>query len=122
MNLKKADREKVITLIEKYGEAFKWCFNREYTNGYIEHFGLMKFNSACYNGDLILLKLDIFKENNITDIYEGIPNKEVEEAVRTFFIKEFKKHMKTILPIHFQEQDKLKKAEREKEKELKAKK
>lgn len=120
MGLKKKDREKVDMIIDKYVEAFIWCFNEEYTNKYLERFALMKYESGLYNNDFTHAKLDIFNENDIVDTYDGIDDKDINETLKTYFLKTFKKKMKEALPQHFEEIKKQKKAE--KEAELKKKK
>ena len=122
MGLKKKDREKVDMIIDKYVEAFVWCFNEEYTNKYLERFALMKYESGLYNNDFTHAKLDIFNENDIVDTYDGIENKDINETLKTYFLKTFKKKMKEALPQHFEEIKKQKKAEKEKESEAKGKK
>ena len=122
MGLKKKDREKVDMIIDKYIEAFVWCFNEEYTNKYLERFALMKYESGLYNNDFTHAKLDIFNENDIVDTYDGIENKDINETLKTYFLKTFKKKMKEALPQHFEEIKKQKKAEKEKESEAKGKK
>ena len=123
MGLKKTDREKVDMIIDKYVEAFVWCFNEEYTNKYLERFALMKYESGLYNNDFTHAGLDIFNENDIVDTYDGIDdNKDVNEILKTYFVKTFKKKMKEVLPQHFEEIKKQKKAEKEKEAEAKGKK
>lgn len=121
MSIKKKDREKIDGLLDSYANAFKYCFNSEFTNKYLEHFAEMKYESALYNSDLLHLRLEIFETNGIDDTYEGIPNTEVDKELRTYFIKGFKKRMKEILPTYFEELSKEKKAEKEKEKEAKGK-
>ena len=49
-------------------------------------------------------------------------NKDVNEILKTYFVKTFKKKMKEVLPQHFEELKKQKKAEKEKEAEAKGKK
>ena len=122
MGLKKKDREKVDMIIDKYVEAFVWCFNEEYTNKYLERFALMKYESGLYNNDFTHAGLDIFNENDIVDTYDGIENEEINETLKTYFVKTFKKKMKEALPQHFEEIKKQKKAEKEKEAEAKGKK
>ena len=122
MGLKKKDREKVDMIIDKYVEAFVWCFNEEYTNKYLERFALMKYESGLYNNDFTHVGLDIFNENDIVDTYDGIANEEINEILKTYFLKTFKKKMKEALPQHFEEIKKQKKAEKEKESEAKGKK
>ena len=122
MGLKKKDREKVDMIIDKYVEAFVWCFNEEYTNKCLERFALMKYESGLYNNDFTHAKLDIFNENDIVDTYDGIENKDINETLKTYFLKTFKKKMKEALPQHFEEIKKQKKAEKEKESEAKGKK
>ena len=122
MGLKKKDREKVDMIIDKYVEAFVWCFNEEYTNKYLERFALMKYESGLYNNDFTHAGLDIFNENDIVDTYDGIENKDINETLKTYFLKTFKKKMKEALPQHFEEIKKQKKAEKEKESEAKGKK
>ena len=122
MSIKKKDREKIDGLIDSYVNAYKLCFNREYTNKYLDRFANMKYESSLYNSDLLHLRLDIFTENDITDTYDGIENEELNEELKTYFVRVFKKKMKEILPLHFEELDKQKKAEKEKEKEAKGKK
>lgn len=122
MGLKKKDREKVDMIIDKYVEAFIWCFNEEYTNKYLERFALMKYESGLYNNDFTHAKLDIFNENDIGDTYDGIENEEINETLKIYFLKTFKKKMKEALPQHFEEIKKQKKAEKEKEAEAKGKK
>ena len=122
MGLKKKDREKVDMIIDKYVEAFVWCFNEEYTNKYLERFALMKYESGLYNNDFTHAGLDIFNENDIVDTYDGIENEETNETLKTYFVKTFKKKMKEALPQHFEEIKKQKKAEKEKEAEAKGKK
>ena len=115
MGLKKKDREKVDMIIDKYVEAFVWCFNEEYTNKYLERFALMKYESGLYNNDFTHAGLDIFNENDIVDTYDGITNEEINETLKTYFVKTFKKKMKEALPQHFEEIKKQKKAEKESE-------
>ena len=79
MGLKKKDREKVDMIIDKYVEAFVWCFNEEYTNKYLERFTLMKYESGLYNNDFTHAGLDILNDNDITDTYEGIENEEIKK-------------------------------------------
>ena len=122
MGLKKKDREKVDMIIDKYVEAFVWCFNEEYTNKYLEIFTLMKYESGLYNNDFTHAGLDIFNENDIVDTYDGIDDKDINETLKTYFLKTFKKKMKEALPQHFEEIKKQKKAEKEKEAEAKGKK
>ena len=122
MGLKKKDREKVDMIIDKYVEAFVWCFNEDYTNKYLERFTLMKYESGLYNNDFTHAGLDIFNENDIVDTYDGIENEEINETLKTYFVKTFKKKMKEALPQHFEEIKKQKKAEKEKEAEAKGKK
>ena len=122
MGLKKKDREKVDMIIDKYVEAFVWCFNEEYTNKYLERFALMKYESGLYNNDFTHARLDILNENDIGDTYDGIDDKEINETLKTYFVKTFKKKMKEALPQHFEEIKKQKKAEKEKESEAKGKK
>lgn len=122
MGLKKKDREKVDMIIDKYVEAFVWCFNEEYTNKYLERFALMKYESGLYNNDFTHAGLDIFNENDIVDTYDGIDDKDINEILKTYFLKTFKKKMKEALPQHFEEIKKQKKAEKEKESEAKGKK
>ena len=122
MGLKKKDREKVDMIIDKYVEAFVWCFNEEYTNKYLERFALMKYESGLYNNDFTHAGLDIFNENDIVDTYDGIDDKDINETLKTYFLKTFKKKMKEALPQHFEEIKKQKKAEKEKEAEAKGKK
>lgn len=122
MSIKKKDREKIDSLIDSYVNAYKLCFNREYTNKYLDRFACMKYESSLYNSDLLHLRLDIFAENDITDTYDGIENKELNEELKTYFVKVFKKKMKEVLPLHFEELDKIKKAEKEAEKQAKGKK
>lgn len=122
MGLKKKDREKVDMIIDKYVEAFVWCFNEEYTNKYLERFALMKYESGLYNNDFTHAGLDIFNENDIVDTYDGIDDKDINETLKTYFLKTFKKKMKEALPQHFEEIKKQKKAEKEKESEAKGKK
>lgn len=122
MGLKKKDREKVDMIIDKYVEAFVWCFNEEYTNKYLERFALMKYESGLYNNDFTHARLDILNENDIVDTYDGIDDKDVNETLKTYFVKTFKKKMKEALPQHFEEIKKQKKAEKEKEAEAKGKK
>ena len=122
MGLKKKDREKVDMIIDKYVEAFVWCFNEEYTNKYLERFALMKYESGLYNNDFTHVGLDIFNENDIVDTYDGINNEEINETLKIYFLKTFKKKMKEALPQHFEEIKKQKKAEKEKESEAKGKK
>ena len=122
MSIKKKDREKIDGLIDSYVNAYKLCFNREYTNKYLDRFANMKYESSLYNSDLLHLRLDIFAENNITDTYDGIENEELNEEIKTYFVKVFKKKMKEVLPLHFEELDKIKKAEKEAEKQAKGKK
>ncbi len=122
MGLKKKDREKVDMIIDKYVEAFVWCFNEEYTNKYLERFALMKYESGLYNNDFTHARLDILNENDIVDTYDGIDDKDINETLKTYFLKTFKKKMKEALPQHFEEIKKQKKAEKEKESEAKGKK
>ena len=122
MGLKKKDREKVDMIIDKYVEAFVWCVNEEYTNKYLERFALMKYESGLYNNDFTHVGLDIFNENDIVDTYDGIENEEINETLKIYFVKTFKKKMKEALPQHFEEIKKQKKAEKEKESEAKGKK
>ena len=122
MGLKKKDREKVDMIIDKYVEAFVWCFNEEYTNKYLERFALMKYESGLYNNDFTHAGLDIFNENDIVDTYDGIDDKDINETLKIYFLKTFKKKMKEALPQHFEEIKKQKKAEKEKESEAKGKK
>ena len=122
MGLKKKDREKVDMIIDKYVEAFVWCFNEEYTNKYLERFALMKYESGLYNNDFTHAGLDIFNENDIVDTYDGIDDKDINETLKTYFLKKYKKKMKEALPQHFEEIKKQKKAEKEKEAEAKGKK
>ena len=123
MGLKKKDREKVDMIIDKYVKAFVWCFNEEYTNKYLERFALMKYESGLYNNDFTHAGLDIFNENDIVDTYDGIDdNKDVNEILKTYFVKTFKKKMKEVLPQHFEEIKKQKKEEKAKEDEAKGKK
>ena len=109
-------------IIDKYVEAFVWCFNEEYTNKYLERFALMKYESGLYNNDFTHAGLDIFNENDIVDTYDGIDDKDINETLKTYFLKTFKKKMKEALPQHFEEIKKQKKAEKEKEAEAKGKK
>lgn len=122
MGLKKKDREKVDMIIDKYVEAFVWCFNEEYTNKYLERFALMKYESGLYNNDFTHAKLDIFNENDIVDTYDGIDDKDINETLKTYFLKTFKKKMKEALPQHFEEIKKQKKKEKEEKNESKGKK
>ena len=122
MGLKKKDREIVDMIIDKYVEAFVWCFNEEYTNKYLERFALMKYESGLYNNDFTHAGLDIFNANDIVDTYDGIDDKDINETLKTYFLKTFKKKMKEALPQHFEEIKKQKKAEKEKEAEAKGKK
>lgn len=122
MNLKKKDREKVDIIVDNYTEAFVWCFNEEYTNKYLERFALMKYESGLYNNDFTHAGLDIFNDNDIIDTYDGIEDEEINQALKTYFVKTFKKKMKEVLPQHFEEIKKQKKAEKEKEAEAKGKK
>lgn len=122
MNLKKKDREKVDIIVDNYTEAFVWCFNEEYTNKYLERFALMKYESGLYNNDFTHAKLDIFNENDIVDTYDGIEDEEINQALKTYFVKTFKKKMKEALPQHFEEIRKQKKKEKEEKNEGKKKK
>lgn len=117
MNLKKKDREKVDIIVDNYTEAFVWCFNEEYTNKYLERFALMKYESGLYNNDFTHAGLDIFNDNNIVDTYDGIEDKEINQALKTYFVKTFKKKMKEALPKHFEELKKQKKKEKEEKNE-----
>ena len=121
MGLKKKDREKVDMIIDKYVEAFVWCFNEEYTNKYLERFALMKYESGLYNNDFTHAGLDIFNDNDITDTYDGIEDEEINQALKTYFVKTFKKKMKEVLPQHFEEIKKQKKKEKEEKNESKGK-
>ena len=122
MGLKKKDREKVDMIIDKYVEAFVWCFNEEYTNKYLERFALMKYESGLYNNDFTHAGLDIFNENDIVDTYDGINNEEINETLKIYFLKTFKKKMKEALPQHFEEIKKQKKKEKAEKDEAKGKK
>ena len=122
MNLKKKDREKVDIIVDNYTEAFVWCFNEEYTNKYLERFTLMKYESGLYNNDFTHAGLDIFNDNDIVDTYDGIENEEINQALKTYFVKTFKKSLKEKLPKHFEELKKQKKEEKAKEDEAKGKK
>ena len=117
MGLKKKDREKVDMIIDKYVEAFVWCFNEEYTNKYLERFALMKYESGLYNNDFTHAGLDIFNENDIVDTYDGIEDEEINQALKTYFVKTFKKSLKEKLPKHFEELKKQKKKEKEEKNE-----
>lgn len=117
MNLKKKDREKVDIIVNNYTEAFVWCFNEEYTNKYLERFALMKYESGLYNNDFTHAGLDIFNDNDITDTYDGIEDEEINQALKTYFVKTFKKKMKEALPQHFEEIRKQKKKEKEEKNE-----
>ena len=121
MGLKKKDREKVDMIIDKYVEAFVWCFNEEYTNKYLERFALMKYESGLYNNDFTHAGLDIFNENDIVDTYDGITNEEINEILKTYFLKTFKKKTKKALPQHFEEIKIQKKKEKEEKNESKGK-
>ena len=81
----------------------------------------MKYESGLYNNDFTHAGLDIFNENDIVDTYDGIENKDINEILKTYFVKTFKKKMKEALPQHFEEIKKQKKAEKEKESEAKGK-
>lgn len=122
MNLKKKDREKVDIIVDNYTEAFVWCFNEDYTNKYLERFTLMKYESGLYNNDFTHAGLDIFNDNDITDTYDGIEDEEINQALKTYFVKTFKKSLKEKLPKHFEELRKQKKEEKAKEDEAKGKK
>ena len=122
MNLKKKDREKVDIIVDNYTEAFVWCFNEEYTNKYLERFTLMKYESGLYNNDFTHAGLDIFNDNDIVDTYDGIEDEESNQALKTYFVKTFKKSLKEKLPKHFEELKKQKKEEKAKEDEAKGKK
>ena len=122
MGLKKKDREKVDMIIDKYVEAFVWCFNEAYTNKYLERFALMKYESGLYNNDFTHAGLDIFNENDIGDTYDGITNEEINETLKTYFVKTFKKKMKEALPQHFEEIKKQKQKEKAEKDEAKGKK
>lgn len=117
MNLKKKDREKVDIIVDNYTEAFVWCFNEEYTNKYLERFALMKYESGLYNNDFTHAGLDIFNDNDIIDTYDGIEDEEINQALKTYFVKTFKKKMKEALPQHFEEIRKQKKKEKEEKNE-----
>lgn len=122
MNLKKKDREKVDIIVDNYTEAFVWCFNEDYTNKYLERFTLMKYESGLYNNDFTHAGLDIFNDNDIVDTYDGIEDEEINQALKTYFVKTFKKSLKEKLPKHFEELKKQKKEEKAKEDEAKGKK
>ena len=122
MGLKKKDREKVDMIIDKYVEAFVWCFNEEYTNKYLERFALMKYESGLYNNDFTHARLDILNENDIVDTYDGIDDKDINETLKTYFLKTFKRKMKEALPQHFEEIKKQKKKEKAEKDEAKGKK
>ena len=122
MGLKKKDREKVDMIIDKYVEAFVWCFNEEYTNKYLERFALMKYESGLYNNDFTHARLDILNENDIVDTYDGIDDKDINETLKTYFLKTFKKKMKEALPQHFEEIKKQKQKEKAEKDEAKGKK
>ena len=122
MNLKKKDREKVDIIVDNYTEAFVWCFNEEYTNKSLERFTLMKYESGLYNNDFTHAGLDIFNDNDIVDTYDGIEDEEINQALKTYFVKTFKKSLKEKLPKHFEELRKQKKEEKAKEDEAKGKK
>ena len=117
MNLKKKDREKVDIIVDNYTEAFVWCFNEEYTNKYLERFALMKYESGLYNNDFTHAGLDIFNDNDITDTYDGIEDEEINQALKTYFVKTFKKSLKEKLPQHFEEIKKQKEKEKEEKNE-----
>ena len=51
-----------------------------------------------------------------------IEDEEINQALKTYFVKTFKKSLKEKLPKHFEELKKQKKAEKEKEAEAKGKK
>ena len=121
MNLKKKDREKVDIIVDNYTEAFVWCFNEDYTNKYLERFTLMKYESGLYNNDFTHAGLDIFNDNDIVDTYDGIEDEEINQALKTYFVKTFKKKMKEVLPQHFEEIKKQKKKEKEEKNESKGK-
>ena len=82
----------------------------------------MKYESGLYNNDFTHAGLDIFNDNDITDTYDGIEDEEINQALKTYFMKTFKKSLKEKLPKHFEELKKQKKAEKEKEAEAKGKK
>ena len=54
MSIKKKDREKIDGLIDSYVNAYKLCFNREYTNKYLDRFANMKYESSLYNSYKII--------------------------------------------------------------------
>lgn len=118
--MKKQDREKLDIEIEKLVNAHKYCFNSEYTNSYLTRFAHMKFESFIYSDSLAHLNLEIMHGIDIID--DKIQDKKVEEEIREYFVKCFKRRMKEILPVYFEELTKAKKAEKDKENEAKGKK
>lgn len=118
--MKKSDKEKLDNFVDRQVDAYKYCFNEEYTNKYLVRFSETRAESARYNNDFGKLHLSILNE---IDVSEEIPKeleKEVKE-IKEYFAKEFRKKMKQILPTYFEELKKSKKAEKEKESELKGK-
>ena len=120
--MKKADKLKMDEYLGRLAKTYVWCFNEEYTNKYLERFALMKYESGLYNNDFTHAKLDIFNENDIVDTYDGIEDEEINQALKTYFVKTFKKKMKEALPQHFEEIRKQKKKEKEEKNEGKKKK
>ena len=120
--MKKADKLKMDEYLGRLAKTYVWCFNEDYTNKYLERFTLMKYESGLYNNDFTHAGLDIFNDNDITDTYDGIEDEEINQALKTYFVKTFKKSLKEKLPKHFEELKKQKKAEKEKEAEAKGKK
>lgn len=121
--MKKNDKEKLDNLIEKNCQAYKYCFTEESSYKYLVHFSEVRSESARYNGDFNRLRLDCLKDKDgdYIDISDeiSVETLPIVNEVKSYFEKGFRKCMKEILPIYFEELKKQRKAEKDAEKEAK---
>ena len=119
--MKKKDREKLNDYIERQVQAYKYCFTENYTNKYLTRFSETRAESGRYNNDYGKMHLDILKGIDVSDEIPKELEKEVKE-IKEYVAKGFRKRMKEVLPIYFEELRKQKKEEAKKEAEAKGKK
>ena len=119
--MKKNDKEKLLSFIERLTDGYVYCFNREYSNAYMTRFLNMKWSSVLYNNEIGRLRLTVLTEQGIEDTSDMEENDERVEEVKTFFMREMKKMFKEKLPKHFEKLDEIKKLEKQREDEAKGK-
>lgn len=120
--MKKKDKEILLSYIDRVSDGYVYCFNREWTNSYMTRFLEMKWYSSLYNNEIGRLRLECLRLQDIEDTSEMASDDERVKEVKDFYIREMKKAFKEKLPKHFEELDKVKKAEKEAEKQAKGKK